>query len=189
MARQKIFVNVGQVFGRLTVIGNIDTQQIKVRCECGTIKLVRKYNLFRGEASTRSCGCLFKDMVIARNKKSKGIPVLPFPDCAVARIIRSYKNGARYRKLEFSISDAKVKELIQKPCYYCKEDKTLSTTTDIYSYLHNGIDRVDNNQGYILGNVVPCCKFCNRAKGTYSDKEFIDFCRKIAKTHPEESDD
>jgi hypothetical protein len=29
---------------------------------------------------------------------------------------------------------------------------------------YGGIDRKDNTIGYVVGNVVPCCIVCNRAK-------------------------
>jgi hypothetical protein len=41
------------------------------------------------------------------------------------------------------------------PCVYCK---SVNFTRP------NGIDRVDNTLGYELGNVIPCCSVCNRAK-------------------------
>lgn len=37
----------------------------------------------------------------------------------------------------------------------------------------NGIDRIDNTCGYILGNCVPCCKHCNFAKGKMKLHEWI----------------
>jgi hypothetical protein len=33
-------------------------------------------------------------------------------------------------------------------------------------YTYNGIDRVDNSKGYTPENTVPCCKICNKIKGT-----------------------
>lgn len=43
----------------------------------------------------------------------------------------------------------------------------------IGTYAFNEIDRVDNSKGYITSNVVPCCKFCNAAKGTSTVTEFM----------------
>jgi hypothetical protein len=39
----------------------------------------------------------------------------------------------------------------------------------------NGIDRVDNSKGYILGNCVPCCSWCNRAKADGTLAKFMDW--------------
>lgn len=44
----------------------------------------------------------------------------------------------------------------------------------------NGIDRYDSAQGYVSGNVVPCCWPCNRAKGSSITEEFLAHVRKIA---------
>lgn len=52
----------GQRFGRLTVIApaeDCDKEHFypwKVRCDCGTVFTVSRYNLASG--NTRSCGCL-----------------------------------------------------------------------------------------------------------------------------------
>jgi len=42
-----------------------------------------------------------------------------------------------------------------------------------------GLDRVDNNEGYNIWNVVRCCKECNVAKNNRTVKEFINQCRRI----------
>lgn len=34
------------------------------------------------------------------------------------------------------------------------------------------IDIIDNNKGYIVDNIIPCCIVCNRAKGNMSLEEF-----------------
>jgi hypothetical protein len=35
------------------------------------------------------------------------------------------------------------------------------------------MDRISNDKGYSLDNVVPCCQDCNRRRGTtYSSEEF-----------------
>lgn len=58
MARPRILVSAGQVFGRLTVIdwfpGPSDTM-IRVRCECGSERVVTSSNLRKGNST--SCGC------------------------------------------------------------------------------------------------------------------------------------
>jgi hypothetical protein len=51
--------------------------------------------------------------------------------------------------------------LINKSCYYCSNK--LGTKT-IYGA---GLDRLNNDLGYELNNVVPCCTFCNYIRGFY----------------------
>ena len=37
----------------------------------------------------------------------------------------------------------------------------------------NGIDRMNNNIGYEISNVVPCCSVCNKMKSSLSKEEFL----------------
>jgi len=43
----------------------------------------------------------------------------------------------------------------------------------------NGIDRVDNNIGYLLYNCKPCCANCNYLKKEYDYTEFLNKCKQI----------
>ena len=72
----------------------------------------------------------------------------------------STQHGAYNRRLEFSLTELDVEEIISKPCSYC----------GIEEYI--GIDRFKNDVGYTKNNSVPCCKICNNAKGTQSPLEF-----------------
>jgi hypothetical protein len=55
---------------------------------------------------------------------------------------------------------------------------------DKYTYIYttnmNGIDRVDNNKGYIKENVVPCCTTCNLWKKAEKAENFLSHVHKIA---------
>ena len=57
---------LGNVFGRLTVIGPEVNKGLLCRCECGNEKSVSRFNLGR---STFSCGCRNSETTAARNKK------------------------------------------------------------------------------------------------------------------------
>jgi hypothetical protein len=50
-------------------------------------------------------------------------------------------------------------------------------------YILNGIDRINNNRGYEEGNVVSCCKTCNRAKDILSVDEFINWATSVARNY------
>jgi hypothetical protein len=43
------------------------------------------------------------------------------------------------------------------------------------NYIYNGVDRVNNSLGYTKDNCKPCCKMCNKMKGTMSLEEFKSF--------------
>jgi hypothetical protein len=76
-----------------------------------------------------------------------------------------YVKGAKKRGIPFTLSKTHFQELIVKPCFYCNYHKEGEV---------HGIDRVDNQKGYIEENVVPCCETCNVLKGTQHPQEFID---------------
>ena len=79
-----------------------------------------------------------------------------------------YVKGAKKRNIHFTLPKTKFNELIVEKCYYCD-----------YKDGINGIDRIDNNKGYIEENVVTCCHFCNIAKGTQHPQEFVDKMKAI----------
>lgn len=67
------------------------------------------------------------------------------------------------------------------PCHYCGAlpGNVKKTKNTINPFLYSGIDRVVNTVGYELGNVVPCCAVCNRAKGDMTVAEFAEWVSRI----------
>jgi hypothetical protein len=59
-------------------------------------------------------------------------------------------------------------------CFYCGflSEDTL-----------NGIDRMDNRQGYITGNCVGCCKTCNFMKKSLDAHTFVERCGHVSARH------
>lgn len=76
-----------------------------------------------------------------------------------------YVKGAKKRNINFALSKTQFNELIIQSCFYCSYYKESEV---------NGIDRIDNNIGYVEDNVVTCCQTCNLAKGSQHPQEFID---------------
>jgi hypothetical protein len=60
----------------------------------------------------------------------------------------------------------------KKPCKYCGQEA-------------KGVDRVDNNKGYLIGNMVPCCWVCNKMKIDHSKEDFIAQCKRIVMNYKE----
>lgn len=94
-------------------------------------------------------------------------------------ILYAYKYGAKTRGFVFSLTDKEFIKLITGNCYYC--DSAPSNTSKYYKVKYNGIDRVNNKEGYSKRNVVSCCALCNRMKSTLTQDEFIDHIIKIHK--------
>jgi hypothetical protein len=83
----------------------------------------------------------------------------------VSELWRGTQRNAYSRGLLFSISEEDFEKIVIKPCYYC----------GFYSHTRlNGIDRIDNNKGYILHNCISCCKVCNIIKNSQHPNEFLD---------------
>lgn len=70
-------LEIGTVYGRLTVIGNTVVNRYSAaicRCECGNIKTIRRYSITHGNKGkkTRSCGCLARDIAMVNLKVNRG---------------------------------------------------------------------------------------------------------------------
>ena len=47
-------------------------------------------------------------------------------------------------------------------------------------HIFNGLDRINNDLGYKISNIVSCCGVCNIMKKRLTVEQFIDQARKIA---------
>lgn len=83
----------------------------------------------------------------------------------VAELWRGLQKNAYSRSLLFTLTENDFEKLIIKPCYYCG----FVSNTRL-----NGIDRMNNNKGYILSNCISCCKMCNIIKNMQHPNEFLD---------------
>lgn len=168
----------GFVSGNLTVVGFSHKSSYRSRyfwnckCKCGNDCVVRG-DLLKSY-HTKSCGCL--------NREIKWIKK-PYGEAAFNAMYGNYKHSAKLRKIEFSLSKEEFKLISENDCYFCgSKPKPMgydrSGTGD---YVGNGIDRLNNNIGYLKANCVPCCNICNRAKQTLSESEFMNWISQLVK--------
>lgn len=173
---------IGKKFGMLTVIERTDGirngwRLYKCLCECGTLCALPIARLVREH--TKSCGCY----------KANCRRIAP-GEAGFNRLVLEYRNGANKRGLEYELTRNEFRALTKGECYYCgtpprqisRPPGTVNTSLSVYQY--NGIDRVDNQRGYIPGNCVSCCGRCNTAKASLMQEEFLDLVRSIAQRHP-----
>jgi hypothetical protein len=73
------------------------------------------------------------------------------------------------RGYEFSLTKDQFEELTYSPCYLCGFKNSSG----------NGLDREDNEKGYIYNNVLSCCSTCNMMKAFYNKDNFIKQMKKI----------
>lgn len=174
------FINIaGQRFGRLTALKVVKRQRRGTtvelvwlcQCECGNQKRVKRTSL---GISVNSCGCLRREVTRDRGKKNKGQRALPSGIAAKNKLFDKYRRQASARGLEFSITLEEFSYITQQTCHYCGTPPKQITNEKGSNgqYTYNGIDRVDNNEGYRVGNCVPCCGTCNKAKLSMTEDEF-----------------
>ena len=84
---------------------------------------------------------------------------------SIAELWRCIQKNAYARGLLFTITESDFEKCAIQPCYYCG----FSSMTRL-----NGIDRIDNNKGYIAGNCLSCCTMCNIIKNVQHPLEFLD---------------
>jgi len=84
-----------------------------------------------------------------------------------------YKYSAKVRGHKFNLSKEEFMRLLNEKsiCKYCGVGGKL------------GLDRVNNSIGYLLDNVVPCCRTCNTLKKTMSKDKYINICISVAKRY------
>lgn len=176
--RKKSYLDItNKKFNRLTAIEYLGKPKLhhmwKCRCDCGNITKVAQSAIMYSKI--KSCGCIQKGRK-APNIMDNGV-------AASHALISAYKAGAKRRHIEYKLDNSTFLELTKKECMYCgavpsKIYKTgNSKTTGVYIY--NGVDRLDNSKGYIIGNCVPCCTVCNTAKASLSLEEFKTWINKV----------
>jgi hypothetical protein len=165
----------GQVFGGLEVLEITDRRRKhgkngggsvvwKCKChDCGRECYMSSRTLLINQAT--SCGC-------SKVATGKGI---------FKNILSNYKKNATERGFCWELTEEQTKNLIFSNCYYCGLEPSNGGKRKIKGgvFTYNGIDRVNNEEGYYLDNVVSCCKPCNRATRQMTLREFEDYIFRV----------
>lgn len=172
---------VGNRYGKLTVLSFVGmkhgTTTWTCQCDCGGTKVISGYLLRNGR--TTSCGCI-------RNKHIASLHQLPHSEAAFNYLYSRTKRTALARGYAFELTKKQVRNLSIQNCHYCGSPPTQRSRGCNGDYLYNGIDRKDNDKGYVEGNVVPACKHCNRAKRTMGYETFRAWVYQVHKHFVEE---
>ncbi len=172
---------IGRRFGDLTIIGEAPSvfsakgnkrRQIICICICNKEKTYNYTDLTCGHS--KSCGCKRAELMSIRRKK---IPLVK----ARYRLFQLYKRMAKKRNYSFELTYEQFEKITLKNCNYCniKPEYILPNRNKTEFCTYNGVDRVDNNKGYTLDNVVPCCRICNFAKEQQSLEDFKKWIKRI----------
>ncbi len=168
---------IGKTIGKWAVTGPVEYRKISgnrsmmyyfCRCECGIEKFVARQTLVNGQ-STKCPKC--------------GPRRYPIGAFVVHSVLSRYIREAKERNYEWSLSKEEFLLLARQNCFYCGvAPSNITTAWDGSTFKYTGIDRVDNSRGYESDNVVPCCHECNKAKGSKTQEEFIEWALRIAET-------
>jgi len=172
----------GKEFGQLKVLarGIQTTNRGRLfwvcECSCGTVKEIDGAALKSG--ATISCGCYQRTLGQTRAQSRDRIKLLE------EKLLYTYQRGAKARNYSFQLDEEIFFQLVHSPCHYCGKTES-NESKDYYvkdvSIKYNGIDRIDNNLGYEVSNVVPCCSTCNRMKLERTKEEYMDWINRIVK--------
>jgi hypothetical protein len=106
-------------------------------------------------------------------KKEVVKPVIS--DVEVAKKLVNIHSSAQSRNLEFNLTFECVKKLLEyTTCFYTNVQ---FTEDGIYA---RSFDRVDNEKGYVIGNVVACTVDINGKKNNLSIDEIVCLYKKLA---------
>jgi len=168
---------LGYTFKTFTVVEKLNEytasrQRLwKIQCTCGyTTKAnstqLASYSKSRGNRSYRCPECEAKTYV---------------HESMFNYYLNQYKMGAKTRGYCFELSNEQVQSLMVQDCVYCGSPPSVRSvgTRTKYPLVCNGLDRVNNNEGYTVENTVSCCVNCNYAKKALTADQYINHCKKV----------
>lgn len=91
-------------------------------------------------------------------------------------IYRQYVACADKRGYDFQLDIDTFFAIADAPCVYCGAVDSNCAVRSQYAIKerrYNGVDRVNSDLPYTVGNTVSCCKHCNAAKSAMELSKFL----------------
>jgi hypothetical protein len=91
-------------------------------------------------------------------------------------IFSQYVRCATKRGYSFELDIDTFFAIADAPCVYCGAENTNTATRKQYAIktrTYNGVDRVNSDLPYTVGNTVTCCGPCNAAKSNMELSVFL----------------
>ena len=122
--------------------------------------------------------CLFEKTEFKKTGNNQKAPGVSARNILISR----YKNDAKARDLSFNLSKEQCTYLFSLNCFYCnKAPDRIQKSKGGGDFIYNGIDRIVNNLGYEIDNVVTACKICNSWKHAMTLESFYEWITNIVK--------
>jgi hypothetical protein len=88
--------------------------------------------------------------------------------CSPESTYNQYKRRADKRRLVFTLSSDEFKRIVEQACVFCGELNE-----------PRGVDRRNNDIGYVFSNCQSCCWPCNELKRNWTEHEFLSHVHRI----------
>ena len=176
----KFKITDGTIFSRLTVLREVEPlksaqnasrKRYEVACECGNIFVTTGTALRIGKATECvSCAC---------KKRPQSTPIYTQEERMFKKVVQA---SAKARGIECTITVEDYINTATKNCHYCGASPVpidYLTRKEEIPIPVNGIDRQDSSLGYILNNIVPCCRTCNTMKNDLTVENFLQHTQRI----------
>ncbi len=147
----------GEIINGHLLLQRLPSKKWRCRCKCGAIRIASPCDLKRYDQCKE---CYDPERVAEQHR-------IPDDDRNLNYRFRYYRKAAANRSLAWELTKAQMQEFLIKDCTYCGKKNS------------QGIDRVDNNEGYVSSNCVSCCSFCNHTKKDYSQEDFLNHIKRI----------
>lgn len=183
----KIQDMIGKTYGYLTVLGfskviekpiydkRIGKSTLNkfyyLNCKCICEKII-DVTFYAINKTTFSCGC-----INGSDKRKKYDPIE-----ANAREAYRFYSINKPGNLSFD----QFKKISALPCYYCNAPPSNITRGSSKAglrynnpFIYSGLDRLDNSRPHDYDNCVPACFNCNYAKSDMTEKDFIEWIKRV----------
>ena len=89
--------------------------------------------------------------------------------------LQRLESKCRTKNYEIDIDLEHYTSLLNKGCHYCNASLNKETGA--------GLDRINNNKGYTMNNIIPCCGKCNQIRNIHLTKEEMEVAMKAILQH------
>lgn len=161
-------LNPSVKYGKLRFVRFLDNKKCECICDCGKTIVVMSSNF--SKYRIKSCGCL-------KGKVHDGYGEI------TGNLFGRYKRGAKIRNISFEISAKDMWEIYIKQNKKCAISGVEIPITKPERTAP--LDRIDSKKGYTTNNIQWIHKSINTMKWNLSQKDFIQWCKVIAKNNPD----